>query len=472
MATDGLPRTSLVLGELVDIDIAVGGDAQTGMVATQQSHLRVNHRLEPCFQLHGISLAETAYAEILHAVVDLIDRKPCLITGGTLREADVHLCHDVGSLLTAAHERWVIVFRERSSGMEAERAVVEELVVGGDGVLEINPCGMGERLGEKALERRDVGGIDSFSAIHHRPAAFGPLDGSDEGLATQMVVHPAKLAISQEGDPPRAVGSLDKVAVPRALHALRLSLHAAVREDGVVGTGLIGAFYAAAAGDGERVGELGAAFRDEQVVIAILLIDVRPLGVSSAGATPEEAAFRELLAGVGIDGAEGNGVVGVADHVAAAIVVPEERGVDAPLLQPARFAPRAEGIGGGDDEVAPSAHEGGDHVEGAVVIAEGGGIDARPRRGAVERQLRGPAEDVAYLLPMDEVGGVIKRHAGEVLERRVHQIVVVPHTADGRVGMEAGDDGVRDIDDCLRRHSAETEGQQQHSEAVPERSKS
>ena len=445
MAADGLPRLPLVLGELIGVGVAVGGDAQAGVVGAEHAHLRVLHGFEAGIEFHRIPFAETADAEVLIAVVDLIDGDSSLVAAASFGERDVHFSHDDSRFLSAADEGWLAVLDERTSGMQAQRAVVEELVVGRNGILEVYPGGMGEGLRKEALRGSDMSRIDRGSAIDYRPAALGPFHRGEEGLTAQVMIRAAEVAVSQEGYPPRAIRSLHKVAVSCALHLECLPPLTAVGEDGIVGVGLVGAFDVAAAGDGERVGQFGAPFGDEQVVVAILFIDMRPFGVASAHARPEEDALCELFACVGVDLAEPDAVVGVAHHVAAS-VLPIERGVDAPLFQPARLTPGAVGVGSRYDEVAPSAHVGGDEVEGAVVVAQRGGVDAEPGVGSFQRQLRGTGEDVGYLLPMNKVGGVIERHAWEVLEGRVDQIVVVSHAADGGVGVEARDNGIGEPD--------------------------
>ena len=144
----------------------------------------------------------------------------------------------------------------------------------------------------------------------------------------------------EECHPPLSVGVFYEVAVSRALHLTVLRCHAAMGEYRVAWATFVWAVDVAAAGDGEAMGNLCASLGDEQIVVVTFLIYMRSFRVSSASASPYAAAFGELLACCGVNLAESDGVVGIAHHIAFA-VFEIQRGVDALLLQPYRFAPRA-----------------------------------------------------------------------------------------------------------------------------------
>ena len=171
---------------------------------------------------------------------------------------------------------------------------------------------------------------------------------------------------------------------------------------------------------------------------------MRSFGIATTRTTPQRLALGQLLARCWVYLAEHDGVVGVADHVALAVLEPQ-RGVDALLLQPDGFAPRACRILGSHHEVAPVAHIGGNHIVRALMVADGGGVDAQPRRGTLKGQLTLAVQHVAYLLPVHQILGVKDGHAGEILERRVDQIEVVAHPTDRGVGVETGDDGIAQL---------------------------
>ena len=168
--------------------------------------------------------------------------------------------------------------------------------------------------------------------------------------------------------------------------------------------------------------------------------------MAAARALPDGARWRQLLARGRVYLAQPYRAVGVAGHVGLAVLEVERR-VDAALLEPHGFRPRARGVGGGDEEIAAGgrclrAHVGGDHVEGAVVVAYGGRVYAQPRVGLAQRQLRRSVQHVAYLFPVHEVAAVPQWHAGKKLKRTVHEIEVRIDAAYARVGIEAGNHGI------------------------------
>jgi len=175
---------------------------------------------------------------------------------------------------------------------------------------------------------------------------------------------------------------------------------------------------------------------DEQVVVPILLVEVWSFWVTPARTVPNAARGLQRLARLGVDLAEPDAIVGIAHHVAVAVLEVERR-VDATLFQPYGVRPLASGIVRIDEEIAAAGGVGGNHVERAVVVADGGGIDASPREGSAQVHLTLACQTVAYLFPVYEVAAVPQRNAGEVVESTVHQIVVAIDTTDARVGIEA-----------------------------------
>lgn len=166
-----------------------------------------------------------------------------------------------------------------------------------------------------------------------------------------------------------------------------------------------------------------------------------PLRIASARAAPECLAGRQLLACLRIYLAEHDGIIGIADHVAMAILEVERR-VYALLLQPDGVAPRAARVLGLDEEVSAVANVGRNHVVGAVMVAQRRRIDAQPRRRALERQLLVGGQNVAQQFPVDHVATVEDGHAGEVFKARVDEVVVLAHADGRRVRVIAADDRV------------------------------
>ena len=76
------------------------------------------------------------------------------------------------------------------------------------------------------------------------------------------------------------------------------------------------------------------------------------------------------------------------------------------------------------------------------MIADGGGIDAKPGIGSLQGQLALAVKNVTDKLPVDEILGMVDRYAGKIVERRVDQIEIIANTANRRVGMVAGEDRI------------------------------
>ena len=129
--------------------------------------------------------------------------------------------------------------------------------------------------------------------------------------------------------------------------------------------------------------------------------------------------------------------------VRAAVVVEEERRVDAvDLGQPDRLRPRARRILRGDDEVAAAVDERVDHVERAGVVADRRREDAArdPQRRRAAAATAGRARGRSASSGRDPAAE--DRHAREVREARVDEVVVVADANDARIGIEAREDRV------------------------------
>ena len=126
------------------------------------------------------------------------------------------------------------------------------------------------------------------------------------------------------------------------------------------------------------------------------------------------------------------GIRAVSHIIAAAIVVKQQAWVDTlgDVAQPIRLRPRACGVFGGHDEVSTTRNIRCYEIKCAVMVAECRRIDATGVAAAVQRQLRGARQHITDLAPVCQVAAVENRHAGEIGERRVHQIKIAPHRAD------------------------------------------
>ena len=79
------------------------------------------------------------------------------------------------------------------------------------------------------------------------------------------------------------------------------------------------------------------------------------------------------------------------------------------------------------------------------MITDGGSIDALPRSSSLQRQLTFTIQHIAYLLPIDQILGMIDGNTWKILERRIDQIVVITHPANGGVWMIAWDNGIAQL---------------------------
>src|SRR5690606_26903693 len=121
--------------------------------------------------------------------------------------------------------------------------------------------------------------------------------------------------------------------------------------------------------------------------------------------------------------------------------------VDAAGVQPHGVGPRPGRGLRRHEEVAATVgvllvHKRAHDPERPAVVTDRRRVQPTGRGDAVEVELAGPVDDVADLLPGDEVTAVEDRQAGEVLEGRGHQVVVVPDPAHGRVRVAARQDRV------------------------------
>ena len=253
----------------------------------------------------------------------------------------------------------------------------------------------------------------------------------------------------------------------RTLYGTVLPLQRTVGQDGVLRIGFVGTIDMTAAGDGDTMGQFGAALGDEQIVVATSLIYMGTLGPPAARAPPYTAALCQLAARLGVYLAERDRIVGIAHHVAF-LSFEVERGVDAALLQPHGLTPGAGRMGGRHQEVvargiALATHIGRNQIVAAIVMADGGSIDALPSGGTLQRQLRPAVEHIAYLLPVLQVGRMEDGHTGKIFERGVDQIIVGPHPADTGVRMETRNDRIPQRLCPHHLQTAHRPYQQQHS---------
>ena len=134
----------------------------------------------------------------------------------------------------------------------------------------------------------------------------------------------------------------------------------------------------------------------------------------------------------------------VVDHVRSAVIVEEERRVDAvEARKPDRIGPRSGRVFRRHDEVAAGVDERADHVVRPVVIANRRREQAARDAGAIELELRRTIEDVPQLRPVDEILALKDRQSGEVREARRDEVVVLADANHARIGVESGENRIR-----------------------------
>ena len=253
------------------------------------------------------------------------------------------------------------------------------------------------------------------SAIHNRPFSLLPLHRSQVGFSSEMMIRTAKVAIGKEYHPPASVFGLNQVAMPGTLNLHRLSQTATVGKKRIVRITLVRSLDIPAPGDGKAMRQFGSTFRNEKIVIAVFLIDMRTFRITSTITLPQFLALCKLFARLWVYLTEPDCIARIAHHVAFSVFKIKRR-IDALLLQPDRLAPRTTGISGCNHEVAAVAYIGGYHIVSSLMIADGRRIDAKPRTGTLQRNLTLTVEHITNLLPMNQILALEDWHTREILE--------------------------------------------------------
>jgi hypothetical protein len=231
----------------------------------------------------------------------------------------------------------------------------------------------------------------------------------------------------------------------------------------------VGAAQRARARHRDGVAPRGAALGGEEIVVAVAPVEVWRLGEAERGAGENVfAAADEFAFGDGVflehDAGEtvlaGAVIPELVEEIFFPVVVVEERRVEAAAVEINRIAPLAVDGGAGDEVVVEIAERGAARAaDGRAAVAFHVGVD-EPEESVGVREARRPdaarigiAEHVELARarerareepPVDEVARVVDLHAGEPLEGRGRDVVVVTDAHDGRVGVEAGEDGIAD----------------------------
>ena len=155
-----------------------------------------------------------------------------------------------------------------------------------------------------------------------------------------MMICTSEIAISQENHPPLTVVGLHQITMSCSLYLTILSCQRTMRQDRIIGIGLVWAINILASCNSQPMCHLRTSFRNQQVIPTIFLIQMRTFGVSSARALPKCLTLRELLSCFGIDFTKHDGIIWIAYHIAFPVFEIERR-VYTLLFQPNRFTPRS-----------------------------------------------------------------------------------------------------------------------------------
>ena len=135
----------------------------------------------------------------------------------------------------------------------------------------------------------------------------------------------------------------------------------------------------------------------------------------------------------------------IVHNVRLAVVVKEQRGVDAIESQFDGIAPTFEGVFGLHHHVADATGNlGGDHVKGFVgwVVDNLRGVDAGAYTTILHLQLRGTIQHMADGGPVHQILGMENGHPGEHSKGGTHQEIVITAPGDTGVGVTTLQDGV------------------------------
>ena len=170
---------------------------------------------------------------------------------------------------------------------------------------------------------------------------------------------------------------------------------------------------------------LRAAFCQQQVVVAVLLIDMRSFGIAPAKTYSQKMDLTELFARRHIDLADLDLAL-LPEKVTLALVEEQCRvaatntEIDINGVRP--FAIRVVGI---DVEMAAGGEHCRHHIEPALMIADGGGIDACLLVHPLDSDLRLACEAGTHLFPVNQIFAMKHGNTWVILECAVHQIEII-----------------------------------------------
>ena len=337
---------------------------------------------------------------------------------------------------------------------------------------------LGQRLGiEHAAVALRFGGDRRRAILHDQrwtrvaverpqPPILAPAHRLDRGFAAQYAsVADGQRPPAQIHHPGFAGRGLDQIAVPGPLqlHALlpRRSQYRAI------GMHLVRAEQRPRPRHHDGMIALGATFRDQQMIPAVALVEVRPLGKAKRRTLEDQAAVAEHATRRQVDllhddpGETTPARPVVPQHVeqpASAVVVVEQRRVEPAAVEVDGIGPRPVDLLRRDPVIveitqrraprpvdrglAIAFHVGVDEVEPAVRMAQVRRPDSARIRVAAHVQLACAVERPTHQPPVREVARMVDLDARIPFEGRGRDVVIVAYADDRRVRIEAGEDRV------------------------------
>ncbi len=323
--------------------------------------------------------------------------------------------------------------------------------------------------------RGDLGVGDAGSIHGAKPAVVRPHHRLNRGFAAQRTA--AAIANGPAAEMHHvglSLRSLHQVGVPGALQfdirpvACRQYIYVRVQ--------FVRAGELARARHGDRMSPSCAAFGGQQVVIAVALVEMGPLGKSQRRTLedqvdrPHQPARRRGEYSCNTIPEKrlppGRWSQRILTQILAAVVVVEQRRIEAAAVEVNRIGPLAVDPRAGHEVIvcvtqrcargaalsrsAISLHVRIDEPEEAVGVAEAGGPNAAGIRIAQHIQLAGAIQGAREQAPVNQVAGMVDLHSRIPLESGCGDVVVVSDTDDGGIRIKSGQNRVSNAGGVIR----------------------
>ena len=255
-------------------------------------------------------------------------------------------------------------------------------------------------------------------AIDYRPGVLIPPHRSQIRFTSQCMMSSRHNSVCQTNHPPRTIGAFHQISMPCSLNRTGLSRFIGMGQNRICRISLIRPVNATAAGNGYFMSQFRTALRNQQIVPAVFLINVRTLGISASSAVPYSFGRRKLFACHGVNLTQVDVSIRITDHKTFAILKIKRR-IDASLLEPDWFRPFTTGISSMYQEIPLTGDISRNHVKHSIIVTNGRSENTASRISISQIKLGRTGQTVSYLLPMHKVFTVKQRHSGEILKAAV-----------------------------------------------------